>query len=85
VSPPGKARPFNIDLLVSTGRDVWCYEVKLNATGLATAQFGRLLKICSQLGARPGIAALHGEFDSEMVRRVNEARGQIFTGADLVP
>jgi hypothetical protein len=85
VVPPGENRRFNIDLLVSSGRDVWCYEVKLTAASLKQDQFERLLKVSLKLGARPSIAALNGEFDSEVVRRVNDAHGQIFMGADLAP
>ena len=85
VLPPGEKKRFNIDLLASTGRDVWCCEVKVTATSLKQDQFDRPIKVSSQLGARPSIAALNGEFDPEFVRKVNEAHGQVFTGADLAP
>jgi hypothetical protein len=85
VLPPGDKKRFNIDLLVSTGRDVWCYEVKLTAGNLKQDQFERLLKVSSQLGARPSLAALNGEFDPEVIRKINEAHGQVFIGEDLAP
>lgn len=85
VLPPGESKRFNIDLLVSTGRDVWCYEVKLTAASLKEAQFERLITVSTQLGARPSIAALNGEFDAEFVRRVDEAHGQVLDGGELAP
>ena len=78
------ATHFEVDLLVSDGRVAWCYEVKNNATGLKLEQLRRLLETSSKLDARPGIAALEGEFSGSLVSQVINANGRVLTCDDLV-
>ncbi|HSZ12869.1 MAG TPA: hypothetical protein VK790_02420 [Solirubrobacteraceae bacterium] len=76
--------PVDIDLLVSNGTTVWCYEVKNNATGLKSTQLRRLIDLASEIDARPGIAALEGEFSQELSQKVAEANGRVLTANDLL-
>jgi hypothetical protein len=88
VSKGGRPK-FDIDLVVSHGTNpdgtcnVWCIEVKKTATSLAEGQLRRLLDVASELGARPGIAAMQGEFPGEFARSVLEVGGQVLTAQQL--
>jgi hypothetical protein len=77
-------RPTDIDLLVSDGRTVWCYEVKNNAKGLKGAQLRRLIEMASKLNARPGIAALEGKFSQAVAQQIASANGRVLTRDDLL-
>jgi hypothetical protein len=80
---------FDIDLVVSHGTNaegmsnVWCIEVKKTATSLGEKQLRRLLDVAVELGARPGIAAMQGEFPEELRRPVLAARGHVLTAREL--
>jgi hypothetical protein len=84
VQAPDESKTFNIDLLVSTGRAVWVFEVKKSASGLKQPQFRRVMKISGQLGARPGLSALEGEFADASIEMVNGAGGSVLMGDNLV-
>lgn len=47
-----------VDILISNGTVVQCFEVKDNAAGLKEPQLRKLLRLAERLGARPGIAAI---------------------------
>jgi hypothetical protein len=47
--------PADIDLLVSNGSVVWCFEVKKSARWIQAPQLSRLMEVAAALGARPGI------------------------------
>jgi|GEM_PF-2259783 len=80
---------FDIDLVVSHGTNVdgisnaWCIEVKKTAESLHEKQLARLLEVAAELEARPGIAAMHGEFPETLSRRVIEAGGAVLTAQQL--
>ncbi len=80
----GEGPKVDVDLLVSDGNTVWCYEVKNNATGLARTQVTRLLAIAAAAGARPGIAALEGEFDQDLAGLVTQAGGRVISRDGLL-
>lgn len=79
------ADPVDVDLVVSDGTTVWCYEVKNNANGLRQKQLRRLLALAARIGARPGIAAAEGTFDAALVEQVRTANGRVLTAAELLP
>lgn len=80
---------FDIDLVVSHGTNaegasnVWCIEVKKTATSLGDKQLSRLLEVAAELEARPGIAAMKGEFPAEFAEPVLEAGGYVLTADQL--
>ena len=78
-------KPTDIDLLVSDGSTVHCFEVKQTGSSLEDAQLRGLLEVAQRLKARPGIAALDGEFDAALAEKVRGAGGRVLTGTDLVP
>jgi hypothetical protein len=80
----GAGKPVDIDLLVSDGHNVWCFEVKQNATGLNQAQFRKLLDVATKLKARPCIAAVDGAFPPDFSDRVQQAGGRVLTGNELL-
>ncbi len=49
------------DLLVSDGSTVSVFECKMNASRLELDQTRRLLDLCEELRAKPGIAGLRGD------------------------
>jgi hypothetical protein len=77
------APPVDVDLLVSDGRTVWCFEVKNNATGLKRSQLRRLIRVAADIGARPGIAAVEGVFAGELVAEVEQATGRVLVPGQL--
>jgi hypothetical protein len=85
----GDRPKFDIDLVVSHGTNVdgtsnvWCIEVKKTATSIGETQLRRLLEVAAELEARPGIAAMQGEFPEEFARSVLEAGGQVLTAQQL--
>ena len=74
----------DIDLLVSNGDAVWCFEAKNNAKGLGEAQLRKVMGVAQRLGAQPGIAAVEGEFEPSLVTKVEAAGGRVLTGKDLL-
>jgi hypothetical protein len=74
----------DVDLLVSDGSRVWCYEVKHAAGGLGRPQLNNLLEVSSRLGAAPGIAAVEGTFDAELVAAVEAADGRVLHAGELL-
>lgn len=74
----------DVDLLVSNGTAVSCFEVKNNASGLKEPQLRKLLRVAERLGARPGIAAVEGTFAPELSEQVLEAGGRLLTTDDLL-
>jgi ribosomal protein S27E len=80
----GMAKPVDVDLLVSDGQNVWCFEVKQNASGLKETQFRKLLQVASKLNARPSIAAVEGAFPPTFAERVVEGGGRVLVGQDLL-
>ncbi|MGI8863656.1 MAG: hypothetical protein ACR2JH_04525 [Solirubrobacteraceae bacterium] len=85
----GDRPKFDIDLVVSHGTtvdgtsNVWCIEVKKTATSIGERQLRRLLEVAAELEARPGIAAMQGEFPEEFARSVLGAGGQVLTAKQL--
>jgi len=85
----GDRPKFDIDLVVSHGTNmdgtsnVWCIEVKKTATSIGDRQLRRLLNVAAELEARPGIAAMQGEFPEEFVQSVLKAGGQVLTAQQL--
>jgi hypothetical protein len=79
----------DIDLVVSHGTNVnstsnvWCIEVKKTAASLGGKQLARLLEVATELEARPGIAAMQGEFPEELARPIIEAGGRVLTADQL--
>lgn len=70
---------IEVDLVVSTGQNVWFYEAKQTAHNLSAAQIRRLIELATALGARPGLAAVQGEFVPELVEEVLNAGGMVVT------
>jgi hypothetical protein len=77
------ATSVEIDLLVSDGDNVWCFEVKQTAGGLKERQLRKLLDVATRLEARPGIAAAEGEFSPALAKLVQDAGGRVLAGDDL--
>ena len=77
-------RPVDVDLLISDGRTVWFYEVKNNAGGLEKQQLQRLIRLASEAGARPGLAALEGSFAPELVQDVMGRGGRVLERKQLL-
>jgi hypothetical protein len=71
--------PIEVDLIVSTGQDVWCYEAKQTAQNLTAKQTERRFALAAALGARPGFAAVQGAFAPALVEQVLSAGGLVFT------
>ncbi|MDQ2761088.1 MAG: hypothetical protein M3Y17_11850 [Actinomycetota bacterium] len=76
--------PVEIDLVISVGQVVWCFETKQTAGSLKAPQLHRQMKLAAALGARPGIAAVDGTFPSRLAEEVKEAGGRVLTGEDLL-
>lgn len=72
------------DLVVTDGSTVGIFECKMNASRLELDQTQRLLGLCEELCARPGIAGLRGEFDSEIRNLVLEAGGVVYGVDELL-
>ncbi|HEY0318854.1 MAG TPA: hypothetical protein VGC49_11250 [Solirubrobacterales bacterium] len=71
------------DLLVTDGSTVNVFECKMNASRLELDQTRRLLNLCEELRAKPGIAGLRGEFDNQIKSLVLEAGGIVYEGEKL--
>jgi len=72
------------DLLVSNGERVTLFECKSSAHGLDLTQTRRLLRLCEEVGARPALAALQGQFARPVASAVLEAGGLIYGRKDLL-
>ncbi len=55
----------------------------MNAARLELDQTRRLVELCEDLHARPGIAALHGEFDSGVRDLILESGGVVYQANEL--
>jgi hypothetical protein len=77
-------KPVDVDLLISDGRAVWCYEIKNNANGLHQRQLGQLTRLAADIGARPGIAALEGSFAPELTAQVTNSAGRVLERNELL-
>lgn len=76
-------RRVDVDLLAH-GPWVVCLEAKANAASLERSQLDALMGLCDRLGARPGIAALEGTFDTTLAHAVTERQGVVLQRADLL-
>ena len=72
------------DLLVSDGSTASIFECKMNASRLELDQARRLLDLCEDLHAKPGIAGLRGEFDDGMKELVLGAGGVVYEAEELI-
>ncbi|MGH2974241.1 MAG: hypothetical protein ACRDLL_05145 [Solirubrobacterales bacterium] len=80
----GDEPPTDADLLISTGEKVWIFECKSKAQWLSEEQVQKLLLLCEQVGARPGIAALEGRFSRDVTESIIEAGGEVMQRGDLL-
>ncbi len=71
------------DLLISDGSTAGVFECKMNAARLEIDQTRRLVELCEDLHAKPGIAALHGEFDSGVRDLILESGGVVYQAKEL--
>lgn len=74
----------DVDVLLYNQDAVYCCEVKLNASGLHPDQVEKQLALCDLLGARPALAALHGQFHADLQAQVLGRSGLVLRGADLL-
>jgi hypothetical protein len=72
------------DLLVSDGSTASVFECKMNASRLELDQTKRLIDLCKDLRAKPGISGLHGEFDDELRELVLGAGGVVYQTDELL-
>lgn len=72
-----------VDLLVSTGKEVWLGEVKSNCANLQQGQLNRLLALAAELRAKPLIAGLDGEFSASLADAVGQAGGRVLDRSKL--
>ena len=78
------ARPFDIDLLASSGATVFVAECKLDARGLRRPQLSTLLEFATEVGATPVVAALAGEFSPQVRRKVEDNGGLVLQRRELL-
>jgi hypothetical protein len=74
------ARPFDVDLVASDGREVFVAECKLDGRGLGMPQLRGLLAFCARVGATPVVAALAGEFTARSGARSRRATVSCWNG-----
>lgn len=72
-----------VDLLVSTGKEVWLGEVKSNCANLQPEQLEGLLSLATELGAKPLVAGLDGEFSASIASAVEQAGGRVLDRSKL--
>jgi len=80
----GEERPTDADLFTSNGETVRIVECKSKAEWLDEEQVEKLLHLCKQVGAQPGIAALEGSFGHGVAEAITEAGGEVMQRTDLL-
>jgi predicted transcriptional regulator len=74
----------DVDVLLYNQDAVYCCEVKLNAESLHRAQLDKQLALCDALGGRPALAALNGEFATDLQAEVLHRSGLVLTRTQLL-
>ncbi|MBA2517314.1 MAG: hypothetical protein H0V22_08385 [Solirubrobacterales bacterium] len=76
-------KKVDVDVL-AYGAWLLCCEVKTHADGLERNQLNELLELCDAIEARPGLAALDGEFSAEDIDAVIRRGGVVLHRAQLL-
>lgn len=74
----------DVDLLCFNQSFVVCCEVKASAPGLSSEQLGSLLQLTEALGARPGLAALRGSFETSLAEAIQSRGGPVYQRGELL-